>query len=223
MNVCEWCSAPCVNRFCSRKCSATKQHRSVPVEGRFWDFVAKGEGCWEWQAARDRGGYGVFSVTGKQVRAHRLAFKLSTGIDPGEAMVLHRCDNPPCVRPDHLWLGDAKANANDAAVKGRTARGDRNGARLYPERLRRGPMPYRDPATRPRGSGHSNAKLTEEQVIEIRKLVGEGRTQRSVAVMFKVSPATICLAVSGINWAHVSSPKATESAEGPASGSARPK
>jgi hypothetical protein len=92
--------------------------------------------CHEWSASRNESGYGKFSVSrGKWRRAHRVAWFLATGAWP-EGMVLHRCDNPPCVRLDHLFLGDERANKADMVSKGRQARGTRlPQARLTPERV----------------------------------------------------------------------------------------
>jgi HNH endonuclease len=88
---------------------------------RFWAKVAKGDGCWEWQAGKDKNGYGQFTVypPRRTLRAHRVAYEMEVGPIPDGLMVLHRCDNPSCVRPDHLFTGDAKANSEDMLSKGR--------------------------------------------------------------------------------------------------------
>lgn len=87
---------------------------------RFWSKVAKGRGCWEWQSFRIRpGSYGIFWDGTRRVVASRFAYEDVVGPIPDGQMVLHRCDNPPCVRPDHLFLGDAKDNATDMIAKGR--------------------------------------------------------------------------------------------------------
>jgi hypothetical protein len=94
--------------------------------------------CLEWQAGRDKNGYGKHWLAGKTVRAHRVAWELAHGPIPDGMGVLHRCDNPPCVADEHLFLGTNQDNTADRDAKGRQARGDANGARLYPERLSRG-------------------------------------------------------------------------------------
>lgn len=109
---------------------------------RFWAKVTKlkDDQCWEWQAARDRDGYGAFWYHDAQHRASRVAWSLTNAqwpIPTGQ-VVRHKCDNPPCVNPAHLELGTNRDNDNDRVERGRSAFGDRNGSRLYPERLPRG-------------------------------------------------------------------------------------
>lgn len=108
-----------------------KTYRRQPVPERFWAKVDRpDEGCWEWLRSSDRRGYGMFLLEGRMVRAHRVSWLLTHG-DPGEAHVLHRCDNPGCVRPDHLFLGTHQDNIEDMVEKrraverktGNTARG----------------------------------------------------------------------------------------------------
>jgi hypothetical protein len=94
--------------------------------------------CLEWAAARDKDGYGRCKWKGKMARAHRVAWAITHGGIPDGLYVLHRCDNPSCVALDHLWLGTNRDNISDRDAKGRQASGDRNGSRLYPEKLARG-------------------------------------------------------------------------------------
>lgn len=89
----------------------------------FWSKVAINlTGCWEWQAGRTDSGYGVFftgNPGGKTVLAHRAAFMLAYGPITGGLFACHKCDNPRCVRPDHMFLGTQADNVRDCARKGR--------------------------------------------------------------------------------------------------------
>jgi hypothetical protein len=89
------------------------------VAERFWEKVLKGDGCWEWQGGRANRGYGVFGIANRLHGAHRVAWALTNGPVPPGRWVLHRCDNPPCVRPDHLFLGDRAVNVQDMHAKHR--------------------------------------------------------------------------------------------------------
>src|SRR5690348_4092351 len=76
--------------------------------------------CWPWTGSVDTGGYGhIRNESGKMASAHRLAFEIAFGYWPGEMHVLHRCDNPRCVNPSHLFLGTHEQNMLDMASKGR--------------------------------------------------------------------------------------------------------
>lgn len=96
------------------------QLKSDPLD-RFWSYVKKSDGCWEWTGhvmSPDRP-YGYFSVGATQYRAHRWIFERLHGALPRDVYVCHRCDNPRCVRPNHLFSGTAKDNMQDCLRKGR--------------------------------------------------------------------------------------------------------
>lgn len=167
---------------------------------RFLGMLDRSGDCWVWTAGRYPSGYGKFLRTG----AHRVAWTLFVGPIPEGLWVLHGCDNPPCCRPGdgHLFLGTAQDNADDMWAKGRGPSGDRNGSRLHPERLPRGDRngARRYPDTVPRGASRWNARLTDEQVREIRR--AEGR-QREIAALFEVSQCTVSDVRRGKRWKHV--------------------
>jgi hypothetical protein len=96
------------------------------VEDRFWANVDKSGDCWEWQASVNLDGYGRFCLKGKRIRAHRLSWVLANGEIPEGMCVLHKCDNPPCVSPDHLFLGTRADNVRDMVQKGRCRSGTCN-------------------------------------------------------------------------------------------------
>ena len=101
--------------------------RGIPFEERFWMRVDQSDpdGCWEWQGGRsNRGGYGLVGVgKAKNAKAHRIAYELANGPFDSDLFVCHRCDNPPCCRPDHLFLGTNADNAADRERKGRNRPG----------------------------------------------------------------------------------------------------
>lgn len=105
----------------------------------FWKFVSKQEGCWPWKGALHRDGYGRFNLPchGGMVIAHRFAWKMTYGEIPDGMHVLHRCDNPPCCNPEHMWLGTHRENMDDRSRKGRYCGGklprDRRGGEFAKE------------------------------------------------------------------------------------------
>lgn len=105
-------------------------------------------GCWDWLSTKDRDGYGQFKLNGKQWKAHRLSWTLYLGEIPEKLFVCHRCDNPGCVNPEHLFLGTAMDNNRDTVEKGR----DRKAS----------------------GKNNGHARITEIDVLEIRRLYATG-------------------------------------------------
>lgn len=118
--------------FCSRKCAAlqnTHKRSFVSRDVYFSDRVQKTDYCWLWAGKKGPKGYGVAVYRGHSMLAHRLSYELHYGPLFMDGMhVLHRCDNPLCVRPDHLFLGTAQDNMDDKVAKGRQTRGETNGS-----------------------------------------------------------------------------------------------
>lgn len=96
--------------------------RSQAFAEQFWTRVEKTEGCWVWKASTGSSGYGQFTLNGRRVNAHRVAWILANGPIPNGDFVCHHCDNRRCVNPKHLFLGDARANIRDMWSKGRGRR-----------------------------------------------------------------------------------------------------
>jgi hypothetical protein len=116
--TCETCGAVCRKRK-ARLCRSC--YRAAPRttrERRFWAKVTTGDGCWEWAGYTDSYGYGQLQ-TGLKEPAHRVSWEINVGPIPEGLQVLHHCDNPPCVRPDHLFLGTQSDNIKDMWAKGR--------------------------------------------------------------------------------------------------------
>ena len=134
------------------------------VERRFWQNVNKTDHCWLWIGSTKRGGYGQIAVSNRNVSAHRFSYELAHGSLPENIFVCHRCDNPRCVRPDHLFIGTRTENMQDAKRKGRLA----NGFRL------------------------PNTKLSELDVLTIRRIYRERRPRyKDIAMVFGVTTTAI--------------------------------
>jgi len=163
----------------------------------FWSHVQIGDGlaCWEWQRSRtDRGGYGKLWRDGKLVRAHRVAWELTYGQIPEGSLVLHRCDNPPCCNPAHLFLGTHQDNHADMHAKGRYMTAKRRSG-------------YRASARKLRGraglSGERNGRavLSALQVADIRaRYLAGGISQSRLGSEYGVSQVMISHIVLGRSW-----------------------
>jgi hypothetical protein len=142
------------------------------------------KGCWEWIGIRSRFGYGKTSLGSKGMGAHRVAYALFKGMPPRGLDVCHRCDNRLCCNPNHLYLGTRRQNMQDCAEK------DRSGKQ--------------------QGSAHHKAKLSEQDVSEIRAIYASAPSRyglaKPLAERFGVHTATIQRAAQGANWDHVETP-----------------
>lgn len=167
-----------------------KRSKRGTLSERFWYRVIKTDTCWLWDGNPSRNGYGAISAggyCGRSLSAHRVSYELHFGYIPDGLCVLHKCDVKLCVNPDHLFLGTSDDNNKDMAAKGRSAKGDKNGSRLHPER-------------RARGEKQGLSKLTWEEVKEIRKRHNEGEKQKYIAVDYGVRPTTIWWIVNNKTW-----------------------
>jgi len=154
----------------------------------FWARVKKTDGCWVWSGGMSGCGYGQMPMKMRDRKAHRFSWRIHNGPIPRGLFVLHKCDNPPCVNPDHLFLGTNLDNAKDRAQKGRSAFGDRNGRHTHPEKVLR-------------GEASPQSKLTANQVREIReKHQGRRFGYLETAKELGVTPQAIGFIVRGVNW-----------------------
>ncbi len=146
---------------------------------RFWAKVQKTEACWIWQAARQRKGYGRFGIKKLTVSAHRFSWILVRGEIPLGLCICHHCDNPPCVNPDHLFLGTNADNTRDSINKGRLS------------------------LNAVHGEAHPNNKLLASTVLAIRREVVVGISMRELARRYNVSHVTIQRIVHREIWIHL--------------------
>ena len=168
-------SCGCLQRESAKKLTITQPE---PIEDRFNRYVMIGEGedCWEWTGSKNKQGYGTIRYNGKGSFAHRMSYEIYKGDIPDGMHVMHKCDNPSCVNPNHLTVGTHIDNMGDMAKK--------------------------DRSPKMRGELNGNHKLTKEQVIDIRKFQGKC-TAQSAADMFNVSKKTILNIWHRRQWASI--------------------
>ena len=152
-------------------------------------------GCIEWQGNIDSTGYGRFCFHRQTTLAHRASWMIFRGEIPNDLCILHKCDNPPCVNPDHLFVGDRKDNAKDMSAKGRQwVQKNPAGRPICPTELKA------------RGEQHGMSKMTDEIVKAIRIRASEGTTGKVLAHEYSCSRSLISQIIRGEIWAHADGP-----------------
>ena len=163
---------------------------------RFWAKTDKSNGedaCWVWIAGRTTRGYGTIYWLGTSHLSSRIAYEITYGAIPDGQCVLHKCDNPPCVNPKHLFLGTRQDNLADMRTKGREkhAVGTENGAYTCPEKVRR-------------GTAITLSKLDDDKVRDIRNQYDKGDTSYDkLAKQYSVSKQVIASVIHRKTWRHV--------------------
>jgi len=153
------------------------------LEEKFLSRVQKTETCWIWTGGktgrsrnRNGNGYGIFCISGTtRMQAHRMSYRLFVGEIPEGLILMHTCDNPMCVNPDHLRAGTNRENIDDMIAKGRSQRGERSGV----------------------------AKLNNSDVLQIRELSKNGMSYYQIAQKFNVSRCQISIIVRRKGWTHI--------------------
>lgn len=138
---------------------------------RFWNKVEKTEGCWNWKAHRNKLGYGMFKTASGSELAHRVSYRMAGRLYDESLCVLHRCDNPRCVNPDHLWLGSRIDNNQDKVNKGR--------------------------ASALHGEDNGRCRISDAQVSEMRTCYEAGSKILDLAEKFCISKSQVWNIVSG--------------------------
>lgn len=144
-----------------------------PLGERFWSNVTKTKNCWIWKGYTHPTGYGAIHNGSSMIGAHRLSYIINKGKIPNGLCVLHHCDNPGCVNPNHLWLGTRGDNNTDRKNKNRSACGESN----------------------------PKSKLQKNQVIRIFR--SYDKTDKELAEKYSVSQQTISCIRTGRSWSHV--------------------
>lgn len=153
--------------------------RYPSAKERFWANVEKTDTCWLWVGYKCKAGYGEIEVNGTTWRASRYSWFLHNGPIPEGMLICHRCDNPRCINPAHLFIGKDADNTHDMISKGRNK---------YIGK---------------KGQSHHSAKLTDNQVKEIRSRFAEGEKQVTLAQRYNVAHGLISAIVHNKIWTHI--------------------
>lgn len=161
-------------RYCSWDCNP---QNALALLRQMLEHVPENNACLEWPRSHDTSGYGLIGVGGKKQKAHRLAYREKIGPIPDGLKVCHKCDNPPCFRPDHLFVGSDLDNRLDCVSKGR--------------------------ANLPRGDAHPRSKLTEKDVLDIRARLATGESQTAISQDYPVTNQMILRIDKRLAWRHI--------------------
>lgn len=164
----------CHKHYCRWSRHGDTDLHTPTIEMRFWAFVEKGGNCWVWTGQVNDAGYGILKIKGRRTRSHRVSFFIHSGVWP-KLPILHSCDNPRCVNPDHLREGTLQENVVDMVQRNRQAAGER----------------------------HGMAKLSDTDVITIRRCLLNGELQVDIAKRYNVSRDTIYRMKTGKTWKHI--------------------
>jgi len=155
------------------------KHRAQ-VQQKLENYSISETGCWEFGGGRNKDGYGriyIQNYASWEFQAHRVAYAFHHGRDPVRKLVCHTCDNPPCINPEHLFLGEVLDNVADMHQKSR--------------------------ASPQVGSGNANSRITEEVVLEIVGQIRAGLNNMEIAQTLPVSHSQVSRIRRGKAWAHV--------------------
>ena len=146
---------------------------------RFWSKVdrSNADGCWEWTAAKSPFGHGNFHCQNQMHRAHRISWVVTHGEIPNNSFVLHKCDNPKCCNPQHLFLGTQSDNVADMISKGRNVKSSQLSLIMKTHAAR--------------GDRNGMAKLNQSDVNGIRLLLRAGMLQKDIASLFSICQQSV--------------------------------
>ena len=174
----KYCSIKCLNTTLARKSAKIRKEKYNSKEYLLSKIkIDKKTGCWIWQASKNEGGYGRKRYKGRQTYVHRIFYEVFVGEIPKEMFVLHRCDTPSCVRPSCLFIGTHQNNSDDKYKKKRN--------------------------NNLKGEEHGMSKLTEKDVLEIRRLYKKGWPSRKIGRKFNMYHTSILCIVKRKTWNHI--------------------
>ena len=180
--ICPQCDSPFTaqanevahgRRLCGKRCADAAMSKSP--EATFWASFQKTDACWLWTGDLGKDGYGIFNAGHHKYRGHVYSYTLHHGPIPDGLYVLHHCDTPPCVNPDHLFTGTAADNAADKVAKGRQQR----------------------------GQGICWAKMTEDRVRQMRAERAAGMTLKALGARYGLNHSTVADICLRKTWRHV--------------------